>query len=81
MRRAPSKSGGKDTWRTVTWGERAEIFKEGIVSAIGNPRDWPTQHPEEWPVEFARAVAEELIRDVPNNGRHRLRRLFCWFSR
>lgn len=47
MRRVPSKSGGRDTWRTVTWRERAESFKEGIVSAIGNPRDWPPQHREE----------------------------------
>ena len=29
-------------------------------------QDWPPQHHEEWLVEFTRAVAEELIRDVPN---------------
>ncbi len=66
MVRAPSTMGGKDTWRPDTWGERRESCRRGVSGGINNPQDWPSQHHEQWTVEYSRSIADELIRDVPN---------------
>ena len=66
MVRVPSKTGGRDTWRPTTWGERRESYRRGVSGAINNPQDWPPQHHEQWTVEYSRSIADELIRDVPN---------------
>ena len=66
MVRVRSKTGGRDTWRPTTWGERRESYKEGIASALCRYQDWPPQYHEDWSEERAFSVAEELIQDVSN---------------
>lgn len=66
LQRVPSTTGGRDTWRPMTWGEMRESCRRGVSGAINNPQDWPPQHHEQWTVEYSRSIADELIRDVSN---------------
>ncbi len=66
LEQVPSTTGGRDTWRPMTWGEMRESYKEGIASALCRYQDWPPQHHEDWSEDLAFSVAEALIRDVPN---------------
>ena len=66
LQRVPSTTGGRDTWKPMTWGEMRESCRRGVSGAINNPQDWPPQHHEQWTVEYSRSIADELIRDVSN---------------
>ena len=51
--------------RDVTWGERAESLKEGILGPLMNPKETGRLEMEE---SVARAIQERLINEIPVGG-------------